>query len=78
MYSIDDLIKVIDKTGVVGDIGKFDPHKSFRDNGIDSLEVFAIFLAIEEEYKIKINEEDSMRISTLGQLLVFLNSHVSS
>ena len=56
------------------DISRFDSNKSFRDNGIDSLDVMTVFLAVEENYGIKISEEEALRINSPVQLLQAINA----
>lgn len=38
---------------------RYDQNKPFRDNGIDSLDVMSLLLAIEEKYGIKFSEEEA-------------------
>jgi acyl carrier protein len=50
--------------GIDYDIGGYDPQKSFRENGIDSLDVMSLFLAVEERYGVKFSEEEASAIKT--------------
>lgn len=74
MISIDKLLEIVATTGVVEDIAKFDSKKSFKDNGIDSLDVFTVFLAVEEELGVKFSEEESTTITSLEQMKELLSS----
>jgi acyl carrier protein len=56
-------------------MSRFDSNKSFRDNGIDSLDVMTVFLAVEENYGIKISEDESLRINSPAQLLSVINAN---
>lgn len=44
------------------------PGKSFQDNGIDSLDVFTIFLAVEERYGIKLSEDEVSLVKSIDDL----------
>lgn len=72
LKTLSDLIAGLD---VVPDMSRFDSNKSFRDNGIDSLDVMTVFLAVEENYGIKISEDESLRINSPAQLLSVINAH---
>ncbi|HXW65442.1 MAG TPA: phosphopantetheine-binding protein [Burkholderiaceae bacterium] len=71
LKTLSDLIAGLD---VVPDMSRFDSNKSFRDNGIDSLDVMTVFLAVEENYGIKISEDESLRINSPAQLLSTINA----
>ena len=72
LKTLADLIAGLD---VVADMSRFDSNKSFRDNGIDSLDVMTVFLAVEENYGIKISEDESLRINSPAQLLSVINAN---
>lgn len=74
MTDLAELYSAFDEGGVVVDREKFDPDKSFSDNGIDSLDVMSLFLAVEEKFGVKFPEDQVERISTASQLLGALNS----
>jgi len=68
------IVDVIFLTGVIDSTETFDVNKSFKDNGIDSLDVFTIFLAIEEELGIKFSEEESLQLKSAAEIINFLNT----
>jgi len=74
MVELKTLAGLIAGLEVVPDISRFDSNKSFRDNGIDSLDVMTVFLAVEENYGIKISEEEALRINSPVQLLQAINA----
>jgi acyl carrier protein len=74
MINIEKIIEIISSAGVVDDMSKFDPNKSFKENGIDSLDVFTVFLAVEEQLRVKFSEEDSTSIKSASEMVAFLNS----
>ena len=75
MIELKTLANLIAGLDVVPDMSRFDSNKSFRDNGIDSLDVMTVFLAVEENYGIKISEDQSLRINSPAQLLSVINAH---
>jgi len=74
MVQIKTLADLIAGLDVVPDMSRFDSDKTFRDNGIDSLDVMTVFLAVEENYGIKISEDESLRINSPAQLLSAINA----
>lgn len=55
------------------DADHYDQTKSFKDNGIDSLDVMSLFLAIEEKYGVKFSEEESNGIKSPERLSASLD-----
>ena len=64
-------------TGQLG-IGEEEVLKdtSFEDLGIDSLEIFEIVMALEDEFDIEIPNEDVEDIKTVGAIVEYINSKV--
>nr|YP_009546272.1 acyl carrier protein [Gelidium gabrielsonii]AYO27620.1 acyl carrier protein [Gelidium gabrielsonii] len=48
-----------------------------KDLGADSLDTVELVMAIEEEFSIKIPDEDAEKIATLGQAINFIEQAVS-
>ena len=67
-----EIVAVLDGAGIDYDSTAYDPEKSFRDNGIDSLDVMSLFLAIEEKHGIKFPEGAWNAIQTPRQLSIAL------
>lgn len=68
------LTEIITGLDLVSDMAAYDPEKTFRDNGIDSLDVMSVFLAVEEYFGIKFPEEEALQINTPTQLLNAINA----
>jgi acyl carrier protein len=49
-----------------------DPDKSISDQGVDSLDQSSVFLALEDEFGIKIEDEDIEKLNTLNKILEFI------
>lgn len=77
MIDASEIIEIVGVSGVVEDMSKFDPEKSFKDNGVDSLDVFTVLLAIEERLEVKFTEEESANIKGVRDVLEILNKSVS-
>ena len=55
------------------DAESFSPSLSFRDNGIDSLDVMGLFLAIEEKHGVKFSAAEAEAIKTPAELSLALD-----
>jgi acyl carrier protein len=71
--TISEIRAIIEKTNVVKDMSTLGDDLSFGDAGIDSLDVFSIFLAIEETYGIKIPDEDLDAINSIETIVDYMN-----
>ena len=74
MVDAEKIVEIVSSTGVVDDMSKFDADKSFKENGIDSLDVFTVFLAVEEQLGVKFSEEDSTSVKSVSAMVDLLNS----
>ena len=73
MIELESVLNVIENAGLIFDKGTFDPNKSFKDNGIDSLDVMNLFLAVEEAFHVKFTEDEAEAIDTANKLVAALN-----
>ena len=49
---------------------------SFKDDlGADSLDLFELVMALEEEYDVEIPTEDLEQIATVGDVISYIESH---
>ena len=74
MVDAEKVVEIVSSTGVVDDMSKFDVSKSFKENGIDSLDVFTVFLAVEEQLGVKFSEEESTSVKSVSAMVDLLNS----
>ena len=65
------IVDLIVSTGIIFNMEKFDPKKNFKENNIDSLDLFTILLALEEELNIKF-----IRPKWQGKKPVFISSDI--
>lgn len=65
---------VADNLGV--EESKITENASFKDDlGADSLDLFELTMALEDEYGIEISSEDLEKIVTVGDVVEYVNAH---
>lgn len=65
---------VADNLGV--EESKITENASFKDDlGADSLDLFELTMALEDEYGIEIPPEDLEKIVTVGDVVEYVNAH---
>ena len=58
------------------DAGTITEETSFKDDlGADSLHLFELVMALEEEYDVEIPTEDLEQIATVGDVISYIESH---
>ena len=67
------IVEIIKKSGLAQDLSSFDPIKTFKQNGIDSLDVFTVLLAIEEQLNVNFSENESDEIRSAEDIVNILN-----
>ncbi len=78
MASIEDRIKgiVVDLLGV--DEDRVVPQARFREDlEADSLDLVELIMAFEEEFGGEITDEDAQQITTVGQAVEYIKTHMS-
>ncbi len=71
------IIDALNAAGIDYDQAGYDPAKTFRDNGIDSLDVMSLFLAIEEAFAVKFSESEANTIRTPAEISAALDQKLS-
>ena len=57
------------------DAAEITAETSFKDDlGADSLDLFELVMALEEEYNVEIPSEDLEKLTTVGAVMVYLKS----
>lgn len=74
MTNLNKILAIVESLEVVADMTAFDPARSFKDNGIDSLDVMNLFLEIEETFDTKFTEEELLEIRTVNDVLKELSA----
>jgi len=76
--SVEERVKriVIDQLGV--EEGQVTSEAKFVDDlGADSLDTVELVMALEEEFKLEIPDQEAEKISTVGQAIDYIESHQS-
>ena len=69
-------IKEIVSENLGVDSAQITEGSSFKDDlGADSLDLFELVMALEDEYEIEIPTEDLEQIATVGDVINYINEH---
>ncbi len=68
-----DIINLIKDMGLLIDTEKLVSDKPLAEQGIDSLDMINIFFKLEENFKIKIPEEDIENLKTIDDIVEYVN-----
>ena len=73
----DDVKKVIVDLLGIDDPAKVTMEARFREDlGADSLDLVELIMEFEETFKMEISDEDAQKISTVGDAVAYITSHV--
>lgn len=65
---------IVDRLGV--DESKITLEASFKEDlGADSLDVVELVMELEDEFDMEISDEDAEKISTVGEVVKYIESH---
>jgi len=65
---------IVDKLGTKPE--EVTPEANFQtDLGADSLDLVELIMAFEDSFKLKISEEDSAKLRTVGDVIEYLKQH---
>lgn len=69
-------IKEITADSLGADVNTLTAETSFKEDlGADSLDLFEMVMALEEEFEVEIPTEDLENIKTIGDVEAYLQSH---
>ncbi len=74
MIQISDIIAVIEATNLDVDAATLDPALALTDQGIDSLDFANVLFNLEETFNVKIKDEQIDQVSTINDMVAFLNA----
>lgn len=75
--TFEDVKKVIVDLLGVDDPAKVTMEARFREDlGADSLDLVELIMEFEETFKMEISDEDAQKISTVGDAVAYIGSHV--
>lgn len=58
------IIDALNEARIDYDKDRYEQNKTFRENGIDSLDVMSLLLVVEERFGVKFSEEEANIITT--------------
>jgi len=65
---------IVERLGV--DEAEVTPEASFKDDlGADSLDVVELVMELEDEFDMEISDEDAEKITTVGEVVKYIESH---
>ncbi|WP_445571523.1 acyl carrier protein [Pseudomonas sp. E102] len=67
------IIELISKANVIADASSLRDHLKLIDQGIDSMDIFAIMLAVQDHYQIQIPDSDIENLQTLDELVNYID-----
>ena len=70
--SHEQIVSLIQDAGVSADISGIKGDMPLSDAGIDSLDMYNVFLAIEEKFAIKIPDADIDKLDTIDNIVRYL------
>lgn len=76
MAEVFDTVKkiIVDRLGV--DESKITLEASFKEDlGADSLDIVELVMELEDEFDMEISDEDAEKISTVGEVVKYIESH---
>lgn len=71
------IIEALNDANIDYDIENYSPNSSFKENGIDSLDVMGLFLAVEEKHGVKFSATEAAAIKTPAALSLKLDQKFS-
>lgn len=74
MVTVEKIVEIIAESGGIKDVQTFNPEKSFKENGVDSLDVYTILLAVEEKLGVNFTDDETDRIRSVADVAKLLNS----
>lgn len=68
----EEMLEIIDGAGVSVNVADIKCDLSFKKLGIDSLEMMNVFLAIEQKFDIKIDDDDVNALDSVDSIISYL------
>ena len=68
------LVKVIKKSRTIESPENLDPHQTFTQQNIDSLDLAGIFLSIEDSFDIRLLDDPAHRPKSFQEIVLLIDS----
>ena len=72
--TIENIKEVIEQAEVLGDVSELKNDIKLSEQGIDSLDIVNVYLLLEEKFGIKIPDEDLDKVTTIDEIVEYVNS----
>jgi acyl carrier protein len=66
-----EILSIMESVGVSVDVAKIKSDMTFKNAGIDSLEMMNVFLGIEEKFGIKIPDEEIDALKSIDDIISY-------
>lgn len=76
--TIENIKEIIEKADVLGDVSQMRSDVLLSEQGIDSLDVVNVYLLIEEEFDVKIPDEDLNKVQTIDAIVEYVNEKLEN
>jgi acyl carrier protein len=77
-FRFEDLRRIlVERAGLSDDDVVDDPDVTFDEMGLDSLAFIEVQMAMQEEYGVRVPDEDASQISTVGQAIEYVNRRLA-
>lgn len=71
------LIDILVKSGADVDKQNVKPEQTFKDMGLDSLDMFNFFTQIDDDFEVEVPDEEFEKLDTLEKLRAYLESKLN-
>lgn len=71
------ILEIIENSGVLADAGQLDLSKPLAEQGFDSLDLVNVYLQVEENFDLKIPDEDLSEVQSVEQIVEYVNNKVN-
>ena len=68
----EEIMAIVKGVGISADISGITADARLRAAGVDSIEMFTVFLALEEKFGIKIPDADVDKLDTVNNIVLYL------
>lgn len=73
---VEQVLEAIESANLVKNINSLDHSKTFREQGVDSLDFSGVLFNIEEAFDIEIPDEDIDKLQTVNAIVEYVNGKV--
>lgn len=71
------ILEIIENSGVLAEAGQLDVSKTLAEQGFDSLDLVNVYLQVEENFDLKIPDEDLEEVKSVEQIVEYVNNKIS-